>query len=231
MKQLLSKSCAGLSLAAGLLLSSSAVFAQVKIGTNPTVIDPANNLEVEASTAGRKTSVDKTTGQVTIKDGTEGTAKVLTSDANGVASWQNLTAPDAPVIFTVEKSGGIQALPNGSIVKSDFVTSTLDKNGSFDLTSDSFTIPANGTGYYQIASLVITNGKPHALNTYQYLFVNGANRRLVAIGNSAAGSGVVASGNIIVKLIAGDVVDLRYYTNINDVEVVVSYLDVNMIAK
>jgi hypothetical protein len=63
-------------------------FAQVKIGTNPTTIEPNSNLEVEASTPGRKTKVDKTTGQVTITDGTQGAGKVFTSDADGGGSWQ-----------------------------------------------------------------------------------------------------------------------------------------------
>lgn len=76
-------------LGAAMLLGSSNVFAQVKIGTNPTTIEPNSNLEVEASTAGRKTKVDKTTGQVSIADGTEGAGKVLTSDAVGGTSWQN----------------------------------------------------------------------------------------------------------------------------------------------
>ncbi len=71
-----------------LLSASSSVFAQVKIGTNPATIDATNNLEVEASTSGRKTSINKTTGQVTIADGTQGAGKILTSDANGGASWQ-----------------------------------------------------------------------------------------------------------------------------------------------
>lgn len=74
--------------AAALLLGSSATFAQVKIGTNPTTIEPASNLEVEASTAGRKMKVDKVTGQVTIADGTQGFGKILTSDPLGGASWQ-----------------------------------------------------------------------------------------------------------------------------------------------
>lgn len=51
-------------------LFGSACYAQVKIGTNPTSIDGNSNLEVEASTSGRKVSVNKTTGKVTIKDGT-----------------------------------------------------------------------------------------------------------------------------------------------------------------
>ena len=54
-----------------LLTAASTAFAQVKIGTNPTTLDPNSNLEVEASTPGRKTSVHKTTGQVTIADGTQ----------------------------------------------------------------------------------------------------------------------------------------------------------------
>lgn len=71
-----------------LLLSVTLSMAQVKIGTNPTTIEPTSNLEVEAATAGRKIKVEKTTGQLTIKDGTEGAGKVLTSDALGGASWQ-----------------------------------------------------------------------------------------------------------------------------------------------
>lgn len=75
-------------LVSALMLSATLSFGQVKIGTNPTTIEPASNLEVEAATAGRKVKVDKTTGQLTIKDGTEGTDKILTSDAVGGASWK-----------------------------------------------------------------------------------------------------------------------------------------------
>ncbi|OZI07670.1 hypothetical protein BWI93_13200, partial [Siphonobacter sp. BAB-5385] len=62
-KQLLGTACF---LAA--LLTSSSLFAQVKVGTNPTTIETNSNLEVEASTSGRKVKVDKTTGQMTIAD-------------------------------------------------------------------------------------------------------------------------------------------------------------------
>lgn len=73
------------------MAASTLSFGQVKIGTNPTTIGANNNLEVEGSTAGRKTSIDKATGKVTIKDGTEGAGKVFTSDANGGGSWQSNT--------------------------------------------------------------------------------------------------------------------------------------------
>ncbi|CAG5000580.1 hypothetical protein DYBT9275_02491 [Dyadobacter sp. CECT 9275] len=77
---------------AAMLFSSATLFAQVKIGTNPTTIEATSNLEVEASTPNRQVKVDKTTGQLTIKDGTEGTGKVLISDANGGAAWTLLTS-------------------------------------------------------------------------------------------------------------------------------------------
>ncbi|WP_254411173.1 hypothetical protein [Dyadobacter diqingensis] len=80
-----------------MFLGSTSLFAQVKIGTNPTTINAANNLEVEATAAGRITSVDKTTGQVTIKDGTEGMGKLLSSDANGGASWKNASTLNIPI--------------------------------------------------------------------------------------------------------------------------------------
>lgn len=76
-------------LLAAMLGGSTLTFGQVKIGSNPTTIEPISNLEVEASTAGRKMKVDKTTGQVSIVDGTQAEGRILTSDANGAASWKS----------------------------------------------------------------------------------------------------------------------------------------------
>lgn len=55
---------------AAMLSMSSAVYAQVKIGANPATIGTSSNLEVE-STNGNKTIINKTTGQLTIQDGTQ----------------------------------------------------------------------------------------------------------------------------------------------------------------
>jgi hypothetical protein len=81
-----------------LLCFAMNVNGQVKIGSNPTTIEATSNLEVEASTAGRKVKVNKTTGQLTIKDGTEGMDKILTSDANGAAIWK------APEVLGIDKT-------------------------------------------------------------------------------------------------------------------------------
>lgn len=67
---------------------NSVSLAQVKIGTNPTTIDLNNNLEVQGSTAGRKFSVHKDNGQVTIADGTQGAGRVFTSNAVGTGRWE-----------------------------------------------------------------------------------------------------------------------------------------------
>jgi len=106
---------------AGMMLFGSSVFAQVKIGTNPATIDAANNLEVE-STAGNKVSVNKTTGKVTIADGSQGTGKVLTSDANGVATWQASTSSSV-FIGTVDAGDINQFNTSASIPVSGYITS------------------------------------------------------------------------------------------------------------
>jgi len=146
-KQLFTKALAGTMFAAALLFSSSA-FAQVKIGTNPTTINTANNLEVEASTVGNKVSVDKTTGKVTIADGSQGTGKVLTSDANGVATWVNKDVLCGS--FDVSHSSS-QVVPINDPTGTTYTTlipntETFDASSSYNPATGEFTIPE--TGFY-----------------------------------------------------------------------------------
>lgn len=79
-----------------LLAWAGVVFGQVKIGANPGLIGTNSSLEVEA-TNGNKFIVDKNNGQVTIQDGTQGTDKVLVSDADGNAGWKSLADVKVPV--------------------------------------------------------------------------------------------------------------------------------------
>lgn len=137
-----------------LLFGSSAAFAQVKIGTNPTTIEPNSNLEVEASTAGRKTKIDKTTGQVTITDGTEGAGKVLTSDATGGASWQ------------YPLSGAMINGTNGSEI------TVTNPGGVQTSTGGSITLPKAGT--YIVSARWITNSPVTNYTTPSHAFVNTA---------------------------------------------------------
>ena len=151
-KQLLSAAI----LSAALFFNALSVFAQVKIGTNPTVINTANNLEVESIDPAKKVSIDKTTGKITIADGTQGASKILTSDVNGVATWEAPAAQDAPVFLSVYKGAGAdQPLgAGGTFTKANFTVKSFDKNSNFDLANDSFTVPANAynpaTGIYTV---------------------------------------------------------------------------------
>lgn len=131
-------------LSAALLLSSS-LMAQVKIGSNPTTIDPNNNLEVEASTPGRKTAINKTTGQVTITDGTQGAGKVFTSDANGGGSWQTSGAGCAS--FDAKGDNTTTPVVNTGVytpVKLIANIVAYSPSGAYDSATGEYTIPENG---------------------------------------------------------------------------------------
>ncbi|GGH55605.1 hypothetical protein GCM10007423_63310 [Dyadobacter endophyticus] len=127
------------------LTASSVTFAQVKIGTNPTTIEPNSNLEVEASTPGRKMKVDKTTGQVSIADGTQGAGKVFTSDAVGNGSWQAA----GPSVYVEASNTGAQTIVGGSgFNKIIMPTEVADIGNNYNPATSEFTVPA--TGYYMI---------------------------------------------------------------------------------
>ncbi|WP_342085936.1 hypothetical protein [Dyadobacter sp. OTU695] len=146
--------------ATALFLGTSAAFAQVKIGTNPTTIEPNSNLEVEASTPGRKMKVDKTTGQVSITDGTEGAGKVFTSDANGGGSWQTSGAGCA----SFDASGSNTTTPVNN--PGEFLPVKLIANnvayapsGAYNGATGEYTVPENGfyifhgaAGTYNVAA-------------------------------------------------------------------------------
>ncbi|GGC05191.1 hypothetical protein [Dyadobacter sediminis] len=102
------------------LAFSEAAFAQLKIGNNITKVDPNASLEVEGVTNGRRFRIDKSTGQVTIRDGSQGNGRVLTSDVQGRASWQlinsNSLSPSARGVcdgaYTSElKDDSVQIIP------------------------------------------------------------------------------------------------------------------------
>ncbi|MBD2699168.1 hypothetical protein IC229_00870 [Spirosoma sp. BT702] len=98
-----------------LALLTSTAYAQVKIGSNPGTIGATSNLEVEAAN-GNKTSVNKSTGQVTIQDGTQGAAKILTSDANGGASWQTLTQQNIPIVVLIGAQSGAYTVTPRTVI-------------------------------------------------------------------------------------------------------------------
>jgi hypothetical protein len=174
--------------------------AQVKIGTNPTAIEANSNLEVEASTAGRKVKVDKTSGQVTIADGTQDTGKILTSDVNGGASWQTPLAQNSEVMLSVVI--GTQQVTTSSQLL-DFTSAKFDKNSNFNLTTNEFVAPS--PGYYHVNLHVISNtAAGAATGRYALLYLNGALDRALYNDRVEESSGYSVYSGAFLKLNAGD---------------------------
>jgi hypothetical protein len=96
------------------VLSTYISYAQLKVGRNPKTLHSNTNFQVESEQGDQltitrdsgnvgigtlmPTSKLDIIGKVKITDGTQGTGKVLVSDANGQASWQN-----ASILQTVTK--------------------------------------------------------------------------------------------------------------------------------
>ena len=80
---------------------------------------------------GEPTSLDTNakytlTGNIKIADGTQGANKVLTSDANGVASWQNPTGGQGQALYIQKTEPTVEA------GKSALWIQTFD-DGTFDI--------------------------------------------------------------------------------------------------
>jgi hypothetical protein len=135
----------------GLFLLPHATHAQVKIGANAKTIGSSSNLEIEAAN-GKKTIVDKATGQVTIQDGTEGAGKVLTSDGTGKSSWQSLTTQRIPeTVWIGEQSGSYTITPFASFNQLKDRISLVPRTGSipgYSTANKDYTIQTDG--YYRI---------------------------------------------------------------------------------
>ena len=155
-KQLLSRTLCTAMFAGALLFGSSSVFAQVKIGTNPTTIGSNSNLEVEASNS-KKVIVNKTSGTVVIENTPMGalTDSIVTVDASGnikAYTKQMLKKKLGMSGSGSMASGGSQPLPVGVSTVPNFVTTLLDEEAQIDLTNDLFDVKV--PGIYTISSTV-----------------------------------------------------------------------------
>ncbi|OZI07779.1 hypothetical protein BWI93_12765, partial [Siphonobacter sp. BAB-5385] len=74
-----------------------------------------------------------TTGQMTIADGTQGVDKVLTSDANGGASWQASQLVKATITYTNDGVVTLPSQPTGTGSTFGNVSITFPVNGTYAL--------------------------------------------------------------------------------------------------
>ncbi|HEV7381485.1 MAG TPA: hypothetical protein VGN64_16925 [Dyadobacter sp.] len=184
-----------------LLFTASTLFAQVKIGTNPTVINAANNLEVEASTTGRKTSIDKATGQVTIADGTQKAGRVFTSDANGGGSWQ------AGLVFAGYATSQSVGQDNAGTVIN--INPDFDPEAAWDNTTKEYTIPADG--YYSISLSGVNyfvDGYSNPVATGGFSVLQAGVRVYTTEVRSFEERDMPVGGALVVKAVAGDKIKL-----------------------
>jgi hypothetical protein len=192
------------------LTASSVSLAQVKIGTNPTTIEPNSNLEVEASTSGRKMKVDKTTGQVTIADGTQGAGKVFTSDAVGAGSWQAA----GPSVYVEASNSGNQSIVGGSEFNRIIMSNEIvDIGNNYNPATSQFTVPT--TGYYMVMGRT-SKSTTNNVDGHQLSFVLRVNGTLATQdildalpgGQTGVAGFVHFQGTTFGHFNAGDVLDL-----------------------
>lgn len=126
---------------------------------NNGTITTTGNLGV--GTAGTPTAKLEVNGTVKIADGTQGSNKVLTSDASGNASWQAPPAnPAATTFFTAEKTGNASTHQTWSGItgnhtqKVSFPARYADAGNNYNASTSIYTIPQNGYYFFSCRTTV-----------------------------------------------------------------------------
>ncbi|WP_421826514.1 hypothetical protein [Larkinella sp.] len=205
-----------------LFASTVVAEAQMKIGSNPTVTNPNANLEVEASTPNRKVKVDRVTGQMTIQDGTEGTGKILTSDAVGGASWQKIPATAIDQLPKIRVTGGFTPVFTSNFQSQEvqYTTTEFTEGGAAKVGNG---LKAPVTGYYQLNSITgLQNGAGCTdvnalIATSMNLYINGVATGVFAGNNNLTrrAGGWTNAINELLHLNANDIVTIKVTYSVN----------------
>jgi hypothetical protein len=216
-KQLLLKRLRTAAFAAALLLGTSAVFAQVKVGSNPTTINANSNLEVEAAN-GKKVQVKKDVGTMVIENTPSGalTDSIMTIDATGNVKAMSRTALTAPVAIRpyLRLRGSMPAMTTGANV----IVTNLPANLQNKITYT----PGNGqmriteAGVYFFAVTGLGPNRPDApagvFDFCHYVLVNGSDIGSTC-SRSNGGAGIGSANTGIYRLNVNDVVSLLLTTS------------------
>ncbi|MEO7308967.1 MAG: hypothetical protein ABIX01_01105 [Chitinophagaceae bacterium] len=100
-------------------------------------------------------------GQITMRGGLPGIDKVLSSDANGTATWRTSSRGTG---FFVEASI-LQSVPNNTYTKVNFPTINYDDGANYNTVNDYYNCPTAGFYHFDAKILIelnstITNGSP-----------------------------------------------------------------------
>lgn len=166
-KQQLSKAISAAMLAAALFFGSSAVFAQVKIGTNPTTIGTSSNLEIEA-TNNKKILTDKTTGTLKVENKPlAATAdSIVTRGTDGelhqISAQRLLDQQKIPVTIFQGTLIGSQTAPiivsQNSLDQRINLTPRPGYSAVWDATNKQITLPADGYYHFEAGISCIGSG-------------------------------------------------------------------------
>lgn len=145
------------------------------------------------------------------RDGNQAAGKVLTSDAGGIASWQNIPASVTKTLGVNLQSN--QTAPSGNITAINFDLAGNFVNGfsgAFNATNRTFTVPAGQEGVYMISAQVqwILNNSFTGTRLFNlYLNRNGSVVATAAnyYGFNASGETHTANFTRVLSLSAGDV--------------------------
>ncbi|TAD83026.1 MAG: hypothetical protein EAY75_15485 [Bacteroidetes bacterium] len=150
-------------------------------------------------------------GSLRLVNGTEGNRRVLTSDANGVATWQNL--PTVQSFAAILPAG--QNLTAGDEFVVGNMTEVFDEGNIFTTNSNQFVAPATGIYHIDLNLLISSSGSTGIIQSEASIRVNGSglgqSRMLQNTPAFSTGSGFSFSLHYTrtLKLTMGDVV--TYY--------------------
>jgi hypothetical protein len=166
-------------------------------------------------------------GTIKIQGGTPGAGKILTSDVNGLASWQSPPVATIPAVIsssgfvgiideaqtslTIASSGTGQVL---SFIEYPSVAYTFDDGNNLN---GSYTVPSNG--FYHFEVMINFLSSPTASqdgSIFVSLYKNGTFIALMSSTNVYSGEAVpstINGGSINIKLQAGDIISLRFGQN------------------
>jgi hypothetical protein len=190
-------------------LYTSATMVFQTIGPGPVFVDAMTITNGNVGIGVNPSAKLDVNGNIKIADGTQGTGKVLTSNASGIASWQNL--PSTNYGFKVTQSSP-QSVPTTTTTTVLWPVEVYDDANAFS--ANAYTVPVSGLYHFDVKvnwNNVGVAGSPFTAIT---LRKNGVEAAFSA-QNIPAGVTNVITVNIScdLKLVAGDVLTVTAQQN------------------